>query len=935
MVQHGDRVAARASTAQPFDCHVCKLKVNPGDMIVGFKNENKESRKSFDHVHERCADQYVPPALASSSDGSMLSRAASAVSGAVSRLTGGKRHASPASEVSPFKRAAAELQFSEEAAEQMLAEHGGNKELALRSMASAFSEATVAAALDSDGSEACMECAKSPPRVEDEGVLPPMPTPLPPFDSKAARAAVYDVFSTFIRPLLPKPQTDGSFKDGDAALLDMLMASPVTFAGPRAERLADLIKPEDGWDEPSLQRARSYFSLAAAGVQYLLFIPVITHRQQLSRHELFKVVDEDGKTVGVRDCCPCCWSNRFVNATDGSYNILQKSDQSRNGVRFIHTIDGNVVPISRTGICRSPTCPANVAKLQARKLTAPAPDKALPQGKAPDNKKWPSSSFSTHSKEYVSLIEEALPEVGVLYKRYLLLNEGGCDATLAARLMQTNTTVAQLVRTLMTEAGMREKGAMERYIAYMREQQLQLDDKLPQLPSPLELSRPSASASQPPTERAMAEQSAVSFGGALPATDTISNDIMRRMVDAMRSNRQQCEADAAAADDEAASNDEDERGTVTTVPTVAAPEGEHEAAADEATGTRITAGSLTAPPWLFVTGSSSILNVSDSNVKTIMKAIHAALKPYLTADLLRRHPGAFASHDHTFKLANRSLGDATAYSFMLGEDHTIFWHGAVRTTSWDELVPALEGCQRRFERLGVSGVLQYWWDDLCCRGKERVDEHVVVDIFPGVKRCPYKDGFHACQLVTSTFNAGTGEVDVWARDVGSAVRAMYEPDLKTATDLLESKEKLSSAEARSAAIKRYKGTGILRTYGPQPDELRKRWQALIERLTKDREMKGSSSIVCSEHGSRKGTLEQARDMFKCIDKGCWSDPPGVHVSRMYIPYRRHATYPELIHRVKKSESVKNETTHKASNRLVQDISRVRNLSLPTSDRYTI
>ena len=48
----------------------------------------------------------------------------------------------------------------------------------------------------------------------------------------------------FIRNILPKPQTDGSCKGGDHALVDVLMATPLTLNLPRAERLADLIRPQ-------------------------------------------------------------------------------------------------------------------------------------------------------------------------------------------------------------------------------------------------------------------------------------------------------------------------------------------------------------------------------------------------------------------------------------------------------------------------------------------------------------------------------------------------------------------------------------------------------------------------------------------------------------------------------------------------------------------
>eukprot|EP00966_Prymnesium_polylepis_P094637 2190671-Prymnesium_polylepis.1 len=63
-----------------------------------------------------------------------------------------------------------------------------------------------------------------------------------------------------------------------------------------------------------MARARDFFALSAVGVIFLLYPPTITHRQQLSRHALFRV-ERGRKVVGVRDCCPDCRSNAFVNVT--------------------------------------------------------------------------------------------------------------------------------------------------------------------------------------------------------------------------------------------------------------------------------------------------------------------------------------------------------------------------------------------------------------------------------------------------------------------------------------------------------------------------------------------------------------------------------------------------------------------------------------------
>jgi len=222
----------------------------------------------------------------------------------------------------------------------------------------------------------------------------------------------------------------------------------------------------------------------------------------------------------------------------------------------------------------------------------------------------------------------------------------------------------------------------------------------------------------------------------------------------------------------------------------------------------------------------------------------------------------------------------------------------------------------------VSGQLKYFWDDLCCcgRAKEKLHEHVVVETFPGVSRCPRKDGFHGCQLVTSTFNSGTGEVDVFSRQVGETLRPSLAKDVSIAAKHVEKADKLGPVEARRVALKRYRGTGIIRTFGPTPEDLLGPWKELIGDFRRDRELKGSKSIVRSQYGNLSGTIEQMESMIDCINKGCYSDP--MKVKHMYSNLRRHSDNPQLIYRLKKSESVKNETVHKGANRLVHSVSRM-------------
>ena len=731
MVRHGDRCEAKPSLAGGFPCHHCGQDINVGDIVVGFKNTNKILRRSWDHVHDACADLYHIPVANTSLSQSASARIGEAVSSVFSAV---------AATISPTQKSSADkgliygqkaetLGFTPDRAAQVLAQFGGDHEAAFNALTKAWmSDARYD--LAEDGSQGahgqCADCAdprSEPPLVQQQ------PAP-PSFGSAEARVAVLDVFLTFLKPLFPKPQTDGSFKDGDPELLDQLLESPCMLCLPRAERLADIVKCEEGWSAPSLERARNFFALTAAGVRYLLYLPTITHRQELSRSDFFKVVSESGETIGVRDCCPDCRSNAFVNVTEGLYNIRKVKDAARNGVRFLLSTEGCLVPISRSGVCRNPTCPPIVQALLKRGIVAPSTDRSLPtRGKAPDGKVWPKHTFSTHSPTYIAMIKDVLPHLGILYAKYTIFDSSGCDYLLAAKLMQTEATVAHMTKELKLMSEQREKAALERYIAYMHNQQLLLTDRF-SLPSALELSRPSASL--PPA--APLSSSSLSHLTSVPLPQTAASIIdpfMRRWFKLRSTIAQDAHEEVEI------ESDEDTR-TVTTA-------NERDAALHEpaASAPRVTAPELAgavpeliAPPWQFVSGVASVLIVSDANIRTIMRHVHATVKPHLTADLLRRHPGEIASSDHTFRIAMRSIGNATAYCFFMGEDHTVFWHGAVSTTAWAELAPALEACERRFKRLGVSGLLKLWWDDLCCRGvpADRLHEHVVVHTFPSITR---------------------------------------------------------------------------------------------------------------------------------------------------------------------------------------------------------
>lgn len=216
---HGARTDPKPSAAGGFGCCICGIEINAGDMVVGFKNNNKLGRASWDHVHsEKCADAYTPPPLAGISEASATSRVGKAVSSAWNRLTGGKRKASTAEEW-PFLKRAAQLDLSAAQAQEVLEEHGGDEEAAFKAMMEAFAADAVD---DLDCGESSISASNSKNEVNAERASPSssdeeitcQPASLPAFASNDAREAVYDVFSSFVKPLIPKPQTDGSFKDG-------------------------------------------------------------------------------------------------------------------------------------------------------------------------------------------------------------------------------------------------------------------------------------------------------------------------------------------------------------------------------------------------------------------------------------------------------------------------------------------------------------------------------------------------------------------------------------------------------------------------------------------------------------------------------------------------------------------------------------------------
>ena len=88
MVYHGQRSEPMPSIAtSSFKCRVCTRMINPGDMIVGFKNMNKRPPLDWEHCcAEICADAYLVPPR-EKSRGSPLEAMRTQISGVVSAVT--------------------------------------------------------------------------------------------------------------------------------------------------------------------------------------------------------------------------------------------------------------------------------------------------------------------------------------------------------------------------------------------------------------------------------------------------------------------------------------------------------------------------------------------------------------------------------------------------------------------------------------------------------------------------------------------------------------------------------------------------------------------------------------------------------------------------------------------------------------------------------
>ena len=120
---------------------------------------------------------------------------------------------------------------------------------------------------------------------------------------------------------------------------------------------------------------------------------------------------------------------------------------------------------------------------------------------------------------------------------YAIFDEGGCDPVLAAKLMETEGTTAQLQREIDTIAEARENGVLLRYLAFAANELRISEGDLPPVMGPARCSRP-ASADSSSTARP-----GVVFGTVPTYISSLSSLFMQRWFAARKDNQARPETD--------------------------------------------------------------------------------------------------------------------------------------------------------------------------------------------------------------------------------------------------------------------------------------------------------------------------------------------------------------------------------------------------------
>ena len=333
------------------------------------------------------------------------------------------------------------------------------------------------------------------------------------------------------------------------------------------------------------------------------------------------------------------------------------------------------------------------------------------------------------------------------------------------------------------------------------------------------------------------------------------------------------------------------------------------------------------PEYTFQHPTDSLVHMTSSNITTAFHGLHKQLHPWLMGDLLRRAPGSFASSDATFRLAIRSRDNTGAgcLVFVIGERGDIIAWYALKSESWEEMRAGLIRLRDRLQRLGVLNKLRYWYDDRCCNRckPENIYDHIVVDIFEGIVRCPLKDKFHGSNLVNKTLVDGTGDKEGFSKLVAGIICKPHEPDIEAVIQYLMKKNpQLGKARATMEAKKSYRREGIIRTKGESSEIMLTNWMELIEYAKAlARKAKKDNTRCCIRPSSlkSKGTIEEMEDLIPCFKKGCFSDP--LSVQDMWIPISKQRDTGLITHRQKGGTS-KNEGFHMRANQIIEHVGHI-------------
>ena len=266
MGYHGEKSRPKKAVEfwSQWTCVVCRQKVVPGAMVIGICNWNKSAggNKGWDHVHVACAphwDVQAPPRGGAPAPAGPSSSSAQDAAGPPPPVADTHNR--------DFMNRVVAMEFNEHEAQVIINHFNGDTRKAMSAMCEIFAARYDVVEMGEEAGqlEALLEAEQANNSGGEEHV--PIPSDLPEsvFASHAAKKAGADLFLEFVKPILPKPQTDGSFKDGDPELLNWSLKTPILLVLPRAERMCELLKPPGGWDEDSMAKVRDYFALEAAG----------------------------------------------------------------------------------------------------------------------------------------------------------------------------------------------------------------------------------------------------------------------------------------------------------------------------------------------------------------------------------------------------------------------------------------------------------------------------------------------------------------------------------------------------------------------------------------------------------------------------------------------------------------------------------------------